>query len=146
MQIKPRVCLSCSEKNNPSFVKCWNCGASFLKEDVPIVGEEPLKKCLGCAKEIRDVASGCEHCNASLQGYKWMRIAGVVILIGAFVQACISEHVFHRPFELLVTPIGLFLAMGTRIPFWMGLGLEEAGRIKAKKMSKLLGKSRGNFQ
>ena len=59
------------------------------------------------------------------------QIAGGIILIISFISACVREHIASQPFDV-ATVLGIFIAMATTPLFWIGLGLEELGRIKRK--------------
>ena len=64
---------------------------------------------------------------------KWLicQITGGIILFISFISACFREHITARPFDI-ATLLGIFIAMVTTLLFWVGLGLEELGRIKRK--------------
>ena len=68
-----------------------------------------------------------------MKNAKILRIIGFIILAISFISALIREHVFSQPFDI-ATVLGVFTAMATTPLFWIGVGLEEFGRIKNKKL------------
>lgn len=116
-------CDVCGEENNDRPT-CSNCEA---RRD-----EQSKKSPEGLARTDESLQTKTKDSKSWLL----IQIAGGIILSVVFIVALISERVFERRFDIF-TILGVFLSMGTRILFWIGLGLEEWGRTKRKKQKKL---------
>jgi len=68
-----------------------------------------------------------------MKNAKILRILGFVILVISFISTLIREHITSQPFDV-ATVLGVFTALATTPLFWIGVGLEEFGRIKNKKI------------
>lgn len=69
---------------------------------------------------------------------KYRQIFGWILLLISFIIACFTEKVFSNQFDIFTLPgLLLSMALGRSFPlFWIGLGLEEWGRMKKGKRNK----------